>query len=389
MMKKTAIAVLVGCLMAGFGPEGWAAEFKVIPSLVLRGQYNDNIFFDAENEESDYIGTVKPGLEIINRTERLDLSLAGHYRVIRYRDQGELDAEDYDGRGRLKYNLTPVLRLNAGALYDKSTQPDRDVVETGLIQNQRTRRRQRYNGGLEYTINEKAATTFNYVYQDDDWSSNDPDDEDWTLNSADMLFTYDLSGTIESTVGRVNFGYANADYETAEIDYYFATLGFLHQFSEIYSMQLDAGPRYTDSEFDDNQSDQKWGGRGYLALIYSGEFTRADLSASYDVDAASGRRGAVERTRFVADVRHRFLEKLWLGISGGYYLNKSSQDEFAQDEIDERTVRVRPRFNWEIHRYVSLEGAYEYIYVDDNADDTDTDRHNVYLQVTFAYPVIE
>ncbi|MGD8344273.1 MAG: outer membrane beta-barrel protein, partial [Desulfobacterales bacterium] len=142
-------------------------------------------------------------------------------------------------------------------------------------------------------------------------------------------------------------------------------------------------------DFDDNQSDQKWGGRGYLALIYSGEFTRADLSASYDVDAASGRRGAVERTRFVADVRHRFLEKLWLGISGGYYLNKSSQDEFAQDEIDERTVRVRPRFNWEIHRYVSLEGAYEYIYVDDNADDTDTDRHNVYLQVTFAYPVIE
>ena len=52
-------------------------------------------------------------------------------------------------------------------------------------------------------------------------------------------------------------------------------------------------------------------------------------------------------------------------------------------------MRVRPHFDWEIHRYVSLEGAYEYIYLDDNADDTDTDRHNVYLQVTFAYPVIE
>jgi hypothetical protein len=281
------------------------------------------------------------------------------------------------------------LLFTAGAFYDKTTQPDRDVVETGLVQNRRTRHRQRYNSGLQYTLNEKAATAFSYVYQNDDWSSNDPDDEDMTLNSGDMLFTYDLSRTFDSTIGRLNFGYANADYETSETDYYFATLGFVHQFSEIYSMQLDGGARYTDSEFENNQDDQKWGGRGYLGLIYTGEFTRADLSASYDVDAASGRRGAVERTRFVLNARHRFLEKLWLGISAGYYLNKSSQEEFASEEIDEKTMRVRPRFSWEIHRYVTLDGAYEYVYVDDNADNTNTDRNTVYLQVKFSYPVID
>ena len=389
MLKKIAIAVLGSWLIVGLCLHAGAAEFKVIPSVALKGEYNDNIFFDEDNEESDYIGTVTPGLEIINRTERLDLNLNGHYRIIRYRDQGDLDADDYDGRGLVKYSLTPILRLTAGAFYDKSTQPDRDVVETGLVQNQRTRRRQRYNGGLEYTINEKAAAALSYLYQDDDWSSNDPDDEDLTLNSGDMLFTYDLSGTFESTVGRLNFGYANADYETSETDYYFGTLGFVHQFSEIYSMQLDGGARYTDSEFDNNQSDKKWGGRGYLGLIYGGEFTRADLSASYDVDAASGRRGAVERTRFVLNARHRFLEKLWLGVSAGYYLNKSSQEEFSEEEIDEKTMRVRPRFSWEIHRYVTLDGAYEYVYVDDSADDTDTDRNTVYLQVKFAFPVIE
>ena len=389
MLKTIAIVVLAGGLILGFGWNAEAAEFKVIPSVALKGEYNDNVFFDEDNEKSDYIGTVSPGLEIINRTERLDLNLDGHYRIIRYQDQGDLDAEDYDGRGRLKFKMTPILLFTAGALYDKSTQPDRDVVETGLIQNRKTRRRQRYNGGLEYTLNEKAAAALSYLYQDDDWSSNDPDDEDLTLNSGDMLFTYDLSGTFKSTIGRLNFGYANADYETSETDYYFATLGFVHRFSEIYSMQLDGGARYTDSDFDNNGSDQKWGGRGYLGLIYAGELTKADLSASYDVDAASGRRGAVERTRFVFDARHRFLEKLWLGISAGYYLNKSSQEEFAQQKIDERTMRVRPRFNWEIHRYVSLEGAYQYVYVDDDVDNTDTDRNMVYLQVKFSYPVIE
>ena len=114
--------------MLGFGLNAGAAEFKVIPSVALKGEYNDNVFFDEDDQISDYIGTVTPGLEIINRTERLDLNLNGHYRIIRYKDAGELDAEDYDGSGRLSYSLTPVLRLNAGALYDKSTQPDRDVV---------------------------------------------------------------------------------------------------------------------------------------------------------------------------------------------------------------------------------------------------------------------
>ena len=389
MLRAIATAVLGSWLIIGFGLNAGAAEFKVIPSVALKGEYNDNVFFDEDNEESDYIGTASPGLEIINRTERLDLNLNGHYRIIRYKDAGELDAEDYDGSGRLNYRLTPILLFTGGALYDKSTQPDRDVVETGLIQNRRTRHRQRYNGGLQYTINEKAAVALNYVYQDDDWRGNDPDDEDWTLNSGDMLFTYDLSGTFKSTTGRLNSGYSNADYETSETDYYFGTLGFVHQFSEIYSMQLDAGARYTDSEFDNNQDDQKWGGRGYLGLIYAGEFTGVDLSASYDVAAASGRRGPVERTQFVLNARHRFLEKLWLGVSTGYYLNKSSEEEFAEDEIDEKTVRVRPYFNWGIHRYVSLEGAYEYVYADDNADNTDTDRNQVYLQVKFSYPLID
>jgi hypothetical protein len=389
MLKTAAVVLGVILLVTVTGTETGADEFKVTPSVSLRGEYNDNIFFSESDEEDDYIGTVSPGLEMSDRTERLALNLAGFAHVIEYADHSKVSGVDYDGNGRLKYNLTPRLLFNTGALYDKSTQPDRDVVETGLIQSDKTRYRQRYNGGLRYILSEKAAAELSYLYQHDNWDSHDPDDENLTVNSADMLFTYDLSGTFNSTVGRLNFGYANYDYETSDVNLYFGTLGFLHHFSEIYSIQLDAGPRYTDSSFDGGGNDQTWGGRGNLHLIYSGEFTRVDLGASHDITAASGRRGAVERTAFVLDARHQLLEKLWPGISAGYYLNKSSHDEFASDKIDEQTVRVRPRLSWEINRYVSLEGAYEYVHVKDNEDNTDTDRNTVYLQVTFAYPVID
>jgi len=389
MLKTIAVAVLGSALIIGSGLNAGADEFKLIPSVAIRGEYNDNIFFDRDDAVNDYIGTASPGLEIINRTERLDLNLNGYYHIIRYKDTGDLDTEDYDGRGKISYQFTPRFSGSAAAAYIKDSRPDRDVVETGLVQNARIRRRQRYDGGLEYNISEKAAAAFSYLYQDDNWDSNDPRNEDLTLNSADMMFTYNLSSTFESTVGRLNFGYAKADYETSKTDYYFATLGFLHHFSEIYSLQLDAGPRYADLELENDQNDRGWGGRGSLSLIYSGEFTRADLSASHDIEAASGRRAPVERTSFVLNARHRFLEKLWLGLSTGYYMNESSSKEFAAFQVDERTVRVRPRFSWEIHRYVNIEGAYEYVYVNDNTDNANTDRNKVYLQVKFAYPVVE
>ena len=171
MLKTVAVAVLGSGLIIGFGWNAGADELKVIPSVALRGEYNDNVFFDEDNEESDYIGTASPGLEIIERTERLDMNLNGHYHIIRYKDAGDLDAEDYDGRGKISYQFTPVFRGSAAAAYIKDSRPDRDIDETGLVQSARTRRRQSYDGGLEYNISEKAAAALSYQYRKDDWDS--------------------------------------------------------------------------------------------------------------------------------------------------------------------------------------------------------------------------
>ena len=55
MLKKTLIFGLGGWLLIGVGLEAGAAEFKVIPSVALKGEYNDNVFFDEEDEMSDFI----------------------------------------------------------------------------------------------------------------------------------------------------------------------------------------------------------------------------------------------------------------------------------------------------------------------------------------------
>ena len=52
-------------------------DFKLIPAVSIREEYNDNISFNINNPEKDYITTMGVGLSLKERTEILDLSLNG------------------------------------------------------------------------------------------------------------------------------------------------------------------------------------------------------------------------------------------------------------------------------------------------------------------------
>ena len=84
-MKKVAVG-LIGMLILGLWlPDAHADQFEIRPYLAVRGEYNDNIFFnpDSNDAEDDYILTIKPGIEITDRTERLNARLRGHAPIQR------------------------------------------------------------------------------------------------------------------------------------------------------------------------------------------------------------------------------------------------------------------------------------------------------------------
>ena len=74
--KKVAPAILLVVLLIVCANETFADEFKLIPSLTVKGEYNDNIFYTTDETEDDFITTISAGLELIERTERLDLGLS-------------------------------------------------------------------------------------------------------------------------------------------------------------------------------------------------------------------------------------------------------------------------------------------------------------------------
>jgi hypothetical protein len=382
-----------------------ADEFKLTPSIAARQEYNDNIFFDTSHPRDSFITRVTPGLELIERTERLDLRLSGALTPYVYWADSNLNSVDQDYSGRAAYRLTPRLSVGAEAGVRVDHQPDRDILTTGVAYGDSRRIQQRYGGNAAYDFTERTAGSVNYVYTREDWRSNDPDLEDDHSNAVTLGLSQDLAAAKGVTVGLLNAGYARYTYETSKTDYWFGSVGLKQRLSEIFTVSADVGGRYTHSEFDaqrlvfvpplfltvdtERESDSGWGGLGHAALAYTGEVTHASVDLSHDVAPLSGSTGVVQRTSLTFSGGHLLTEKLRLGLFTGVFRNKSGENEFSGQKIDEVSFTVTPNLRWEIYRDVTLEVGYNFTYVDYREDDTAASRSLAYFQIAYGLPLLE
>jgi hypothetical protein len=404
-MMRVLVAAMV--IAQALGAAAYADEFKLTPSVAVRQEYNSNIFFDSSNEKDDFITRVKPGLELINRTERLDLRLAGFVTPYVYWSNDNLNSVDQDYSGRVDYKLTPLLSLGANAAVRVDHQPDRDIYTTGLAYGDNRRLQQNYGGNVGYMFTEKTSGSVTYGYTREDWrnSTNNSDLEDYDSHAVTVGLARELGAAKGVTVGFLNTGWAKYNYDTSDTNYYFSTVGVKHRLTEIFNVSGDVGVRYTDSTFDvetlaivppgvlatvtDQQSDSNWGGIGHLAVEYVGERTRASLGASHDVTAASGGQGVVQRTGLTFNGGHLLTEKLRFGLFTSVFRNKSGENEFSGQKIEEYSYSVGPNLRWELFRDVTLEAGYSFTYLDNQADDESASRHLGYIQLAYGLPLFE
>lgn len=406
LMRLRMVAVMMTGLILLPAAKLSADEFKLTPSIAVRQEYNSNIFFDSKDEEDDFITRVRPGLELLNRSERLDLRLAGFVTPFFYWENDELNSIDQDYSGRLSYRPTPLLTLGADAGVRVDHQPDRDIGVTGIAYGDNRRIQQRYGGNLEYMFTERTSGSVSYAYTRDDWRKGmDSDLEDYDSHSVTLGLARELGVARGITVGLINAGWAHYEFESSETDYYFGAVGVRHRLTEIFNVTADVGVRYTDSRFDvarltvvppgvlavvtDEQSDSGWGGIGHLGIEYTGERTRASLNASHDVNAASGARGVVQRTGLTLTGGYLLTEKLRLGLFAGVFKNDSDKNEFSGEKVDELAYLARPSLRWEIYREFTLEAGYNLSYLDDREADEASVQHVVYLQLAYGLPLFE
>jgi predicted porin len=392
--KITFTLVIIG-MTVGIVEGAYADEFKLTPSVAVKTEYNDNIFYTSTDTEKDFLATISPGLALTARTERLSIFLSGILDQRLYLRNSKLNTIDQHYEETIRYAFTPRLNVSGKALYSVTSSPDRDFETTGLSLTTVQRKRQNYTVSSDYVLSEKTMTTFSYDYLNDNYDrASSSDLESHTFN---LGFIRDMSDFIKSTKARMNTGYSNYSVSGMKVDNYEATIGIDHAFNEKWTLLFDTGPRYTISEtrftelepvpsfvpfphydltlVEKRKTSRGWGVVGQLALTYKGERDSGNLNLSHDISPASGYSGSTERTSFAFSMSRRFTYELFGTLTGGYYINKSSAGEFSAQKIDENMMRISPGIRYEFDKDKSLEASYTYNRTRYNVTHTDAQRN--------------
>jgi len=130
-----------------------AADVTIIPSLTLKGEYTDNVYFDRTDEVEDYIGHINPALEFGYVSELLDLNASADVDFLYYEDQTDLDTKNqlYELEG--VYQIFERWKISGNGSYRKDTTHDSYLEETGRVTVLEDLRRYTAGGGLSYEIN--------------------------------------------------------------------------------------------------------------------------------------------------------------------------------------------------------------------------------------------
>ena len=414
-MKAIFYIVLVSAILSV--KPALANELKLTPSVTLKEEYNDNIFFDVSNKKSDFVSTLTPGIEFSDRSERLDANILLRLNGFLYARTSDLNAIDQDYRGRISYTLSPRLSISSAASYTLDSQPDREVATTGLVLTSPVKRhQQQYSLSVVRALTEKTSATLAYSYEQDDYDNNRF--SNLRYHDASLTLTHDLDWLMRATKGSVTFDYAHyksfvtlIDSLTSDstVDNYSATVGISRAFSELWSVQANVGGRYTVSKFQTwepefvqilpplpiyeeflvpvSAKSHDWGWVGQVALSYKGETTEGNLSFLADVQPASGQTsGTTNRIGLVADMRRRLTYELSGDMSVGYYQNKSTQGAFTGQAINQDTILLTPSVRYEFNKDMYLEASYQYTKVFYNLSHEEADQNKFFVRFYIQHP---
>ena len=397
--------VVLGLLLASIPAVG--DEIRIVPLITVKEAYNDNVFFLTSNKVQDFITTLSPGLNLERNTERLKAMFSGRLDNRFYGDNTDLNATDQFYSGSVSYAFTPRLRMGAKAGYLQDSSPDRNIVTTGQVLNASRRDRQNYGVSGDYVFSEKTMATLSGDYYEDRYAQTLNSINNVNASTGNLMVIHDISAILPETKARFGLGYANYRFPNASstVDNYSGTIGLGRQFSEVWQVAVDVGPRYTNSQFEVtelqfvppffiqpvtvSEETSAWGAMGNAVLSYKGEKTSLDFTLNQDIQPSSSGGGATNRTGLSVGMRRKFTQELSGVLTTGYFLNKSDQSQYSRVAIDEKTLYVAPGIRYDITRDMAVDLTYNYTQVDYQQNNSTADRNLVWVRFSLQYPLFE
>lgn len=405
------LGLLVFILLVAGPVLTWGNEFRIVPSLSVKEEYNSNIFLSSNEKTKDFITTLSPGIKMVNNTERLSTDVLVKLNRIDYTSNRDLSTTDQTYNGSLQYLATPLVSVTAAAGYVKDSRPDRNILTTGIVLSSAPGEHTTSSLSAAYQLSEKTLASLSYAYGRDHFvGQSSLDDISHDVNAG---LVYDLGTYFPAVKGRINGEYTYYSFTGSNIVSVAGTVGFSRDFDELWSIQVDGGVQHTRSDVTISQQEPVYGdffgfpiqigtqlvseqvknaGLGWVgraSLNYKDELTTVSLSYGRSVQPAVGLGGAAVRDSLVLSGQHRISYELLLLFTADYFTNNSKSQQLSSQTIDQRSFHIGPRVRYEFTRDMYVEGSYDYTRVNDLVSKTNASGHICSLRLYIQHPVLE
>lgn len=404
-LTRSVIALLAWAVVLWLPAGGVAGPSQLKLTFGARQEYNDNIFFNTDDKKADFITTGIFTVDLGHVAERLEMHAIGHWEGYTYWTNSNLNDVDQDYRLSLAYRLTPRIRGALSGAYLQDYHRDQETVETGVVFGNEKRTRYEMQSEWEFLLSEVTAVNISAIYWQDQYDQITASQEGGhnlkTYGGA-LGLTRALRVFQRPTYGRVNLGCYRYEYEDSDTDNFYLNIGFSTEIDETFTLLLDIGPRYTESEYTvldstvgnlytiaAKETSRDWGGGGRLSIKYVGEKTDWVAALDREIAASSGQNQVVERTEARFDWRHWFTWECRGLLTLHYFINESSKSYRNTSDINEDTFVVYPRIFYRFSPNFSIQASYNYTWQKDNEGSSITERNQFLIEATYNWSMWE
>jgi hypothetical protein len=364
--------------------------FRILPSLELSIEYDDNILLTPTDEIDDFIFHIMPGIVIELPSRKYAIRLGYQADVLRYAENTDLDTIHHamlaDARVNLNFGLG--LRLTNRFLITDDF--------SGFPVPELTQRAERWentlDAGMDYTVRERYTLDVGYrwfmVDYKDDPELNQFDRDDHTI--AGTLFYRLFSKT--SVLGEVDYNMVRYDIPAVaadrDSDAWRFKLGIKGDITAKTTLLVKIGWEWRDYE---NRFREDWNGliaEGNIIWKYREPSEVRIFGGRANVESLFEGTNYYVSTYGGAEVRHFLSERLVLRVRGLGGVNEYPEDVLEGASSADRTdwfFEAGAALKYQMRRWVAFELAYNFLNLNSNFSEFDYTDNRIKASVLFSY----
>jgi hypothetical protein len=367
-----------------------AAEWSLLPSIGVKGLYNDNLLLTPFPHKATYGYWVSPAAEFAGKTERLEASGRVAADFVSYYGGQESRFTNLFLPLTLRYKtVTDVLGFTGGFTRDNTLMGE--LLDTGLVLRFTQRNQWTANPSWTRSITEKLSFQSNLQLNDTTYENGlSLGLVDYQLlgGSGGLLYQLTEQDKIQLSGSYVNFHTTNAPLPfRASVPG--VNLSLTHAFSETLTGTAFGGPSFVSSTSQtagDNIKAQ------HTVWLFGGNLTKKFESSTVQVSASrnilpSGFGLLIQTDRAGLTVSHDLTETLTASFDGaGYIVSGITQRAIGAPFPENRFFSATPKIAWKFLEWWKLELSYTYRWRDQDGFSDPAMSNGTMFMLTYYPP---